>query len=209
MIVVAAPQFGVVLRTRQQTVSVNTDYRSRLDDVLPLPSPLPDIGAVTVIGEARQRPKPESRDYIVIWSTRTSSDRTSTAARRSSGRAAVSGIAGAKLIWSESDDNYGLISYQGPGVLDVEELVMYADHVVIGSPLHFPGTNVTIYARRLEFRDHGAIDTTPMPYLRAGTLAVPRQRRPAGHEQLKATVRSPRTGSRDRTAATSACSWTR
>ena len=163
MMAVGARQFGMALRTRQQTVSVNTDFRSRLDDALPLPSPLPDIGAVTVIGEARDRPKPESRDYIVI------SEHENLLRTQFNGRPKVVTrtvkIAGAKLIWSEADDSYGLMSYQGPGALEVEELEMYADHVVIGSPLRFPGTNVTIYARRLEFRGDGAIDTTPMPYL--------------------------------------------
>jgi hypothetical protein len=52
-----------------------------------------------------------------------------------------------------------------------KELSIYADELVITSPLRFPGVDITIYARRLVFQDtritaeksrYASIDTTPM-----------------------------------------------
>ena len=54
------------------------------------------------------------------------------------------------------------MGYQGASVLDIEELEMFADRVVIASELVFPGTNVKIHARELEFQGAGKITTTPM-----------------------------------------------
>lgn len=42
-----------------------------------------------------------------------------------------------------------------------QEVVLYADVVEVGSPLRLPQTTVTILARRLVFRNGGAMDTIP------------------------------------------------
>ena len=73
-------------------------------------------------------------------------------------------VCGATLKWDHNDDNYGLMSLQGTDTLDLAALEMHADIVQILSPLRFPGTHVTIYARELIFGDEGAIDTSPLPY---------------------------------------------
>ena len=58
------------------------------------------------------------------------------------------------------------MAYQGDNVLDLKALEMSADQVIIRSPLRFPRTAVTIYARELIFEKEGAIDTTPSAFLK-------------------------------------------
>jgi hypothetical protein len=143
-----------------QELTVRSGFASELDDSAPLPLPLAGIENVALVGGVRERPRPESRDYIVVSEhDNLERDRFNTRPRVATRTVRV---AGAKLIWDKLDDRYGLMSYQGEGVLDVEALEIYADHVVIGSPLRFPGTKVTICARKLEFKGDGQIDTTPL-----------------------------------------------
>jgi hypothetical protein len=146
-----------------QMLSVTGGFPSELADSAPLPSPLPAIENVALVGGVRERPRPESRDYIVI----SEHDNLERARFNTRSRVATRTvrIAGAKLIWDRLDDRYGLMSYEGDGVLDLEALEIYADHVVIASPLRFPRTNVTICARQLEFKGDGQIDTTPVAQL--------------------------------------------
>jgi hypothetical protein len=143
-----------------QALTVTGAFSGRAAESAPLPSPLPPIEKVALVGFTRERPKPESRDYIVI------SEHDNLERRQFNARSKVATrtvrVAGAKLIWDKLDDRAGLMSYQGEQVLDLEGLEIYADHVVIASPLRFPGTNVTIHARRLEFKRDGRIDTTPI-----------------------------------------------
>src|SRR5690606_39042260 len=54
--------------------------------------------------------------------------------------------------------------YQGTGVLDLRSLTLYADQVIVRSPLRFPRTDVTIHARELIFEGEGRIDTSPIPF---------------------------------------------
>lgn len=145
-----------------QTLSISGAYLAREAESCPLPSPLPPIQSVALVGEVRERPRPESRDYIVI-SEHDNLEKAQFNTRPKVATRTVK-ISGAKLIWDKLDDQYGLMSYQGDGVLDLEALEIYADHVVIASPLRFPRTNVTIYARELEFKGDGKIDTTPIAY---------------------------------------------
>lgn len=53
------------------------------------------------------------------------------------------------------------------GARDIKQMEIYADRLIIGSHVRLPQTNVTIYARVLEFEDgpdgdKAAIDTTPL-----------------------------------------------
>ena len=146
-----------------QVLSVTGGFPSELAESAPLPSPLPAIENVALVGGERERPRPESRDYIVI----SEHDNLERARFNTRSRVATRTVrvAGAKLIWDRLDDRYGLMSYEGEGVLDLEALEIYADHVVIASPLRFPRTNVTICARQLEFKGDGQIDTTPLAHL--------------------------------------------
>jgi len=73
-------------------------------------------------------------------------------------------ISGVTLIWDRGADKYGLMAYEGPGVLNLKALELYADRVVIRSPLRFPRTDITIYARELVFEGDGSLDTSPLPF---------------------------------------------
>ena len=143
-----------------QTRTVTNAHLARVAEALPLPSPLPEVPAVTLIGGVRERPRPESRDYILV-----SQQENREKARFNTRLRVVTRtvqVAGVKLVWNSLDKDSVLMPLQGPGVLDLESIDMYADTVVIASPLRFPGTDVTIHARRLEFTGDGQIDTTPM-----------------------------------------------
>ncbi|MGC5223879.1 hypothetical protein ACPW96_15005 [Micromonospora sp. DT81.3] len=76
-------------------------------------------------------------------------------------------ISASFMIWSPTRDPV-LRGYDGVEVLDLAELELVADHIVIAAPLRFPGTNVTIRCRTLEFQADGAhsgsIDTTPLDF---------------------------------------------
>lgn len=47
---------------------------------------------------------------------------------------------------------------------NLENLYLYADTIIIDRHLHFPQTNITIYARKLIVTDTGHIDTSPLPF---------------------------------------------
>jgi len=63
---------------------------------------------------------------------------------------------------------------------EIENLTIAAETLVIGGRLRLPKTNVTIFARNLEFRDSpnvvAQIDTTPLPHLRVADAARDGQR---------------------------------
>jgi len=69
-------------------------------------------------------------------------------------------ISGVELRWDSSNEK--LNGWAGGDHADIETLEMYADRVIIAQLLHFPQTNVTIWARELRFEGAGAIDTTPL-----------------------------------------------
>jgi hypothetical protein len=143
-----------------QTIAIHDTFRRRSATLRPLPSPIGGVDNVALVGQLRERPRPESRDYIVI-SEHDNRERPGFNTRSNVVPRTIR-ISGVKLIWDTLDDRYGLMAYQGSGVLDLAALELFADHIVIGSPLRFPGTKVTIHARELEFRGDGSIDTTPI-----------------------------------------------
>jgi hypothetical protein len=80
-------------------------------------------------------------------------------------------ISGVKLIWDKNDLSSvftegevtkNLCNFSGSA--DIEILEMYADEVIIRSPLSFPQTAVHIYARKLTFQRDGSITTTPLEH---------------------------------------------
>jgi hypothetical protein len=81
-------------------------------------------------------------------------------------------ISGVKLVWDQyatgdsgmdgEEVSKRLFDYSGSS--DIELLEMFADEVVIKSPLVFPQTNVWICARKLIFEGTGSINTTPLDY---------------------------------------------
>ncbi len=110
------------------------------------------------LNSLRQKPDPSSRDYIHISEHPSSVKEQFNTIEQETRRVEIVGV---HLIWSETENDYGLMTYQGASVLDIKELTMYADTVTIASPLRFPGTKVTIYSRELKFEQEGCIDTSP------------------------------------------------
>jgi len=76
-------------------------------------------------------------------------------------------ISGVEIRWEQAN----LLRYSGESVTDLESLEIYADRLVISSPLRFPGTTVTIYARVLEFHMDGCIDTSPIAFAAPASAA--------------------------------------
>lgn len=95
-------------------------------------------------------------------------------------------ICGVKLVWDEYENTNPtgkpdevttkLFNYSGSN--DIESLEMYADEIVIRSPLVFPQTDIWICARKLVFEENGSITTTPLPYPPAYTTTRDNNGRP-------------------------------
>ena len=67
-------------------------------------------------------------------------------------------ISGKTLVFEEGHANHLYDYHNNDGI---KEMNLYADTVIIRSPLHLPQTNVTIYARELRFEDDGSVSTVP------------------------------------------------
>ncbi|UCG50263.1 MAG: DUF1080 domain-containing protein [Phycisphaerales bacterium] len=74
-------------------------------------------------------------------------------------------IAGKTVIFEAGlfNGKYGPYDY-GKLVADIHDMTICAETLIIASPLHLPQTDVTIYARDLQFQEGGLIDTTPLDY---------------------------------------------
>ena len=68
-------------------------------------------------------------------------------------------ISGQTLVFAANHPAHLHLQYNGR--LNVRELRLYADKVIIRSPLILPQTRVTIHARELRFEGDGRIETTP------------------------------------------------
>ncbi len=148
--------------TPRQERTITDAHLALVAEQLPLPSPLPQIPTVSLIGGIRERPRPESRDYILISQQDNREQPRFNTRHRVVTRSVQ--VAGVKLVWDSLDKDSVVMPLQGTGVLDVEALEMYADTVVIASPLRFPGTHVTIHARHLQFTGDGSVDTRPIEH---------------------------------------------
>lgn len=86
-------------------------------------------------------------------------------------------IAGKTVVFADGHANglYGAYNSPdgGPYIADLAEMTVYAETVVIGSRLHLPQTNVTVYARRLVFAGADAqVVTTPCADGDGGDIAL-------------------------------------
>lgn len=69
-------------------------------------------------------------------------------------------VSGVKLVIEQNDDA-GSLYKRLHGRANLRELTLCADEVVFRDELHVPGTEVTVYARKLSFENRGRINTTP------------------------------------------------
>jgi hypothetical protein len=67
---------------------------------------------------------------------------------------------------------------EGKPISDLANVTIHADHVVIGKPLNWQGTEVRIFARKLTFRENGCINTSPQEWLSQAFSVLQRRGRP-------------------------------
>jgi hypothetical protein len=133
-------------------------------DVAKLPMPVALVSPPPVtLDVTGQEPDPARRPYVTITEVPVYADpgdlvfNTVVAPKRRS--VTITGVA---LVW---DGNHGDIeAFSGDDVLDVAELTLIADTITVGKPLRFPGANVTVKARVLDFKNDGRIDTTSLAW---------------------------------------------
>jgi hypothetical protein len=124
----------------------------------PIPRLRPEqdvLGAVP----RRPMPNPESKDYIVRGVV------TNTAAESFNNQTRMTRnitISGKTVVFQDGHPN-GLYDYNEND--DIKQMTLYAEVVVVRSPLRLPQTMVTIFAKDLQFEDAGmayaVIDTSP------------------------------------------------
>ncbi len=105
----------------------------------------------------RPMPDEESRDYITINETPSAAMELFNSV---SNQVFTVDISGKTLVFEATHPAHLHRVYNGRD--NLKELRLYADKVIIRSPLLLPQTHVTIRARELRFEGNGSIDTTPL-----------------------------------------------
>ncbi len=120
--------------------------------ITPLPEgPLEDV----VIGYDRPLPDGESRDYITISENLNPVE----LFNNFTNQTLSVDISGRTLVFEANHPARLLQQYSGRET--IKEFRLYADRVIIRSPLLLPQTHVTVHARELRFEGNGVLDTTP------------------------------------------------
>ncbi|MBX3732221.1 MAG: hypothetical protein KF791_06460 [Verrucomicrobiae bacterium] len=138
-------------------------------------TPLPDLATeATLIRYHRPLPDPTSRDYISISETGNApalfNDEIRTTLNVS--------ISGMSLVFDAA--HAAQLHQQYSGRHNIREFHLFADRVIIRSPLLLPQTRVAIHARELRFEGDGVINTTPRARTRIPAGAVWDDNRVAG-----------------------------
>ncbi|MBI4600741.1 MAG: hypothetical protein HY721_02160 [Planctomycetes bacterium] len=126
-------------------------------------------------------PDPEGRDYVFVTEELSAAEEDFNLASR---KTRIVTVSGRRLLFEKDTPKNALHTFDGNE--DIREMRIYAETVVIRSPLRFPQTRVVIVARELRFEDrpgsgdYARIDTTP------GNLRVPAAEGKAGKSGLKA-----------------------
>lgn len=126
-------------------------------------TPLPRLPSdYNLLEHAAKTPDPESRSHI-----QTSEQDAGKAVFNNTGNTQVPidtkevSISGMKLVFEQNSKTYPLFDQYNHRP-NIQRLNMYADEIVIRSPLKLPGTTVHIHARSLRFEGDGSLDTTPL-----------------------------------------------
>lgn len=109
-----------------------------------------------VISYDRPLPNDESRDYITISENLSAAEELFNNMSR---QMFTVDISGKTLVFETTHPAQLHRIYNARE--NIKELRLYADRVIIRSPLVLPQTHVTIHARELRFEGNGSIDTTP------------------------------------------------
>lgn len=121
-------------------------------------TPLPELGAEEkTIQYDRALPDEESRDYMTITETPNAAEVFNDVTNQT-----VSvDISGKTLVFDVAHP--ANLHRQYHGRENIKDLRLYADRVIIRSPLWLPQTRVSIRARELRFEGEGVINTIPKP----------------------------------------------
>jgi hypothetical protein len=139
-------------------------------------TPLNSLGAdATVLEYDRPMPDAESRDYIQISEVPNVPEVFNDAMQPTF----TVSISGHTLVFA--NEHRAQLLRQFNGRENIRALRLYADKVIIRSPLTLPRTEVTIHARELSFENDGRIETTPRSRVRVPPGAVWEDDMYAGH----------------------------
>lgn len=120
----------------------------------------------SVIEYDRPLPDKESRDYMNITEINNGPETFNDALNDTF----TASISGQTLVFEANHAAH--LHLQFSGRRNLRELRLYADKVIIRSPLVLPQTHVTIHARELRFENNGVLDTTPRARTNVPTAAV-------------------------------------
>jgi hypothetical protein len=173
--------------SRTQTLHITSAFRDRkLQHQASRPRPLvaiPGARELTLVKGHGVKPAPDSPDYtttaVYDYGTKTAFNGDDNVKTRLVRCSAV------KLTLDETGP---LAGYLGGKARDIEKLEIIADHVIVRSHAWFPGTDVAITARVLEFADRAGapergasrIDTTPIARDKAAVSAEMKGGYPVG-----------------------------
>ena len=110
-----------------------------------------------VIDYERSLPDDESRDYITISESKNAAEPFNDATNETLNV----DISGKTLVFA--NDHPASLHRQYSDRENIKRFRLYADRVIIRTPLILPQTHVSIHARELRFEGDGLIDTTPKP----------------------------------------------
>ena len=113
-----------------------------------------------VIEYDRPLPNAESRDYMQISEVKNAPEVFNDATAETF----TVSISGQTLVFAAG--HLAHLHQQYSGRFNIRALRLYADKVIVRSPLILPQTQVTIHARELRFEGDGRIDTTPRTRVR-------------------------------------------
>jgi hypothetical protein len=128
-------------------------------------APLSDLPPETeIIASSHAMPDPASTDYLQVTQSQNSGQKLFNTLQRTTWNIEISGKT---VVFEENNLDHGGLYTRFNNRPDVENISIYAETLIIRSPLKLPGANVNIYVRHLRFEDTAqaaSLDTTPLPY---------------------------------------------
>jgi hypothetical protein len=113
------------------------------------------------ISSARALPDPASTDYLLVSQSQNGQESFNGIVRNTWNAE----ISGKTVIFDSSSSDHGNLYTRFNNRPDLKNLVVYAETLIVRSPLKLPGTNVVVFARHLRFEDvagQASLDTTPL-----------------------------------------------
>jgi len=107
-------------------------------------------------------PDAASTDYQLITQSENTAQEWFNGAQRTTRSVEISGK---MVVFQANSPNYGDLYTRFHNGLDVKSLSIYAETLVVRSPLKLPGTTLNVYARQLRFEDEAglsSLDTTSL-----------------------------------------------